>query len=284
MKLDTEIFQKFRSNGGRVSYYLFKDDVPIDGSINMPAIEGVKKKNKNTNSACFASINYELHGKWKDEKYNRIYFDLGDHTENCGPFNITRGHCETWINACKTAGLLPAYVPTAKVLRRKAIVLSLEDHTWNQIYIYLSVYRFLHDEPGCIGAALTLMEKGMHVLPALLLGSKVSLGNSNHHFLPGTDCAGYLQKGFDINASTIRLRALIGLHRLTTNKVDSRKKPDGKHGSGFNCNSTIANCTKLDEILDINMMFHPMCGVLASSKSDNEATMFLNVIKKVTKS
>lgn len=282
MKLDTEFFQKFSSHGGHVSYQLFKDDAPIEGNINMPAIEGVKDKSKNTNSACFASLNYELYKKWKDKKYNRIYFHLGNHIEDCGAFNITRGHCETWINACKAAGLLPAYVSAAKVLRRKAIVLSLVDHTWNQVYIYLSTYRFLHDEPGCVGSALTLMEKGMHVLPALILSSRVSMGNSNHHFLPSKDCSGYMQKDFDINSATIRLRVLMGLYRLTQESHKELKNA-GKLGSGFNCNSTINDCTKLDEVLDVNMMFHPMCGVLASAKNDKEATTFLNIIRKVTK-
>ena len=284
MKLDKIAFNKFTGHCGSVVYWLFRSEEPIDGSIHMPVIEGIKHKSPQTNTACFASLNYELNKKWRNNKYNRICYQLEDFNSNCKVFTLTDADRELFLTQCKKNGLLPDYIPIAKVIKRKEIVLALDKHTKNQIYIYLSCFRFLRAEVGFLGAVVTLLKKGWHIYPAILLASKISLGNSNHHFLPPADCVGYIKPpDYDVNDEEVRLCTLIGLHRLTHSSKGQNMLDIAKNeliNSGFTCNSTIENSTKLQEKLTVPMMAHPMIGTLASIDTDEQATMFLNVIKK----
>lgn len=272
--INPEDFKDFKCSNAPVDYDLYcEKDQEVDTLTAKDKIK-LHAAMENRKAACFYSMHSAIAAS--EHKYDRvrvIFKRSGD---------LNKDKAVLWLNLCKEHSFLPDYVPTEEVVNMGYACIALDQHTYNQVYVYLTVIRFLQDEPGHVGAALKFMELGMKFIPAMFAAAKVSVGNSNHHFLSGRHCTGHFY--YEINKLTsekIYVEGMVGLHRfIHQHKKYNCPRNDGSH---FSCNVSIEKaCQVKDMTLSIEMLFHPGIELLFLAETDKELKTILSMLHKTT--
>lgn len=231
--MDNNKYVKFKHGliASYVEYYLYREDEDVFPLINMPDPKTIENKGKNTNVVCFAHLYREITDKYKTIQPNRIAYKFYRN-----PNLLKKENCLSYLKLCKEHKLLPEYVDLVKVLKLNRLHLSLEHHTRNHIYIYLSVVRHMQSDPGFVGAVLELVKDGIDPFVAIAVGCSIAMSNSNHHFMPAEDTPYILEPFWNVNNVKVKLRSIYGLYKLLRDK-----KEDPIHLKAFNCNKYITS-------------------------------------------
>jgi len=266
-KFDPDLFKDCKSANKHINYSLYRENEQSADTLRETAKLKLVNNVKSDKAACFYSMRGLINAS--NPKYDRVCVSIDIHE------TLSKKDAERWLNLCKEHKFLADYVPVKTVVDRGTSCIAIDQHTYNQVYIYLSVIRFLQDEPGYVKAALIFMDHGMLFIPAVLAAATISVGNSNHHFLKPRHCTGHTYKDVSkLNEGTVFVQGLVGLHRFI-NQHDKYNNP-ATNGSYFNCNQNIddAACKQINtENLYLGMLLHPGIGLLFHADTDIEVAV-----------
>lgn len=260
--IDPALFKDFKSNNGMISFDLYEEKEQAEDTLTATGKLKLKDMWQSRNAACFYGMHSSIAA---NPKFNRVCVIFSRH------------------NSCKEHNFLPDYIPTKAVVDRGSACIALDLHTYNQVYVYLTVIRFLQDEPGHIGAMLKFMELGMKFIPAMFAAGKVSVGNSNHHFLAGRHCTGnYYAKIDNLPNEEVHVNGMVGLYRFIYQHDKFNVK--GVSGSFFSCNSSIEKAGGGKAILlPVAMLLHPGIELLFLAETAKELDVVVSMLNKTTK-
>jgi hypothetical protein len=272
--IDPKLFKGLKSSNRAVTYELYveaqqsEDTLTTDGNLKL------KTATTCANVPCFYDMRRVINAS--NPTYDRVCLSISRHE------TLNKNMSIRWLNLCKEHNFLPEYVPVESAVTRSKVCIALDKHTYNQVYVYLTVARCLQDEPGYITAALKLMDIGMQFIPALLAAAKVSVGNSNHHFLSSYHCTGNYY--FDVKTlakELVFVNGLVGLHRFI-NQHNKFNKPSVS-GSFFNCNKNIEDAGGDKALtLPVEMLLHPGIDLLFDAETEKEVAVVMSLLNKTT--
>lgn len=246
-------FRKLDYIQNKVRFYLYKDDTPYKwNSINFPPTYTDKEYEEhnfilNTTNICFASLPRQLKDKngTKRTDLNRMIF-IFEKSKNINEIDQRK-----WLLLCKHNGFLPKYASVNNIIKNKAVVLDLTKHTLNMMYVYLSVCRFIQEDPCIVRNTLILVEKyKMDFFAALVFTTQIVANNMGHHFIPGS-CPYMKPKSVD-DLKDISLHYMVGLYRFI-----QKGGPHTYDTSSFNANDMISSLCKIKVQLQAADMLNP---------------------------
>ena len=259
--LESTFFQRIPIHLSAVSYHVYEGKksglkVLYDEKA---AEDGINRGG----AACFADIPSIC---FKNRKYNRITFDIATDLlrKDISRYSINLNKCLLkWFSEAKKAKLLPYYINIRRTIQQSQITVDLHQHTFNEIYVYLTLARIPKEHTTVFINTVKLMALGLDFGPAVLVASKVgAVNNSNHMFISSSFCS-YLQKPkAEFKVSSV---AALGVFSKALHSYRARKT------SGitvFNCNDTfdvintnidnkqMIPCLEADEHIDyLNSMY-----------------------------
>ena len=262
--INPKIIKVDRNRGHNVKYHLYKEDG--DG-ITREVPSQVKT---NSNTVCFANLMSELKGL---TEVNRIMY-LG---KDIGKDAVDATERTYWIRLCKDHGFLPEYVEEEWAEDRR-YVLRLNDQEMNPslLYIYLSCFRSMQEDPGFIRAMLYLVPcYRMDFAAGWCLASALSITNSWHNIVQiGRNYGSDIKE--NVNNVTIPILYAIALKRYMKDpyKYDKRGLRDDNSHPYRVCNTLEDICKIQRNVKAVNLMDENIVNAL-NSDSDKEAMNYL---------
>jgi len=175
------------------------------------------KANKQT-YVCFSSFMNVVYnsgrGAKKDAQHNRILYRMQIDPRACVKLSLEEQR--RFVELSVAHRMLPPYVSLDNITDPKTsdIVIMLEGLTPAQVYMYLSQYRYLREDPGFVRSILHLHDEiGMNFYAAFVVSSRVSIDYTVHHFLT-------LQRRYasgnanSIQKVTVPFSTIVGLRRF----------------------------------------------------------------------
>jgi hypothetical protein len=256
----------------QIRFYLYKDKTKYRwNSINFPPKYNSKEDyinngmDVNSSTICFSSLNSQLNDESKD--YTRMIF-LFEKSKS-----VPRAKQKRWLALCKRNGLLPKYASVAAILKNRGIVLDITKHTRNLMYVYLTVCRFIQEDPCMVINTLTLCEDyGMDFFVALVFATQIRMNNMGHHFLPGSSI--YMKPKTVDHLKNIQVQQMVGLYRFL--------KKQGPHVGGersFCANTSVAAQCKIKIGLMAKDLLNPELKNIIRAKTDAEAEKLIKAAK-----
>ena len=269
-------FNTCHTDNYNVKYILYRDDVPTKKtSISTPLKEyncsNIKEalqtlpKNwhyaYNFTNVCFSQLLREI---TKTPNVNRLFYAFKNREY------LTKGQKLRWVQLAKQHGLLPNYCNVKDIATRHNITLDLSKHSAGMLYTYLSIARYMDEDPNIVLNTLVYVDKyKLHYIAAIILASKICLRGWGHCFFQPDNV--YASK--DPHQS-LKLNTFLGLARfIRTNK--NSPKPEFSEFS-FNATNTVKALSKVqtvlkfEELLDTEVM-----DCLASTDTDDDAHKFI---------
>lgn len=223
------------NRGHRVRYYLYHEE---GEEIKIPTGEPPHLV-KNSNNVCFAGLIGELKN---NKEVNRILYE----GQEVGDDKLDATERLYWIRLCKQNQFLPDYVDEAWAEHRR-YVLRLNDKELNPslLYVYLTCFRSLQEDPGFIRAMLYLVPcYQMDFCAAWCLASALTITNNWHNIVEiGRR---YGDRGDNVNNITIPISYAIGLKRYIRDphKYDKRGLRDND-SRPFNVHRTVTSLCQI---------------------------------------
>ena len=174
------------SSRNHVEYYIYKNEKNYTEHFTK---ENIENNNlgyiKNKSKYCFSQLPSMLHSfsiRYK-EWPNRLLFmcDFKKHEKK--EYHTTYEERCWWITICKKHKLLPNYIndPLAETGN---LILKVNTLDLSTLYIYLSIVRYLQEEPYFIRAIKYLVvDKHMDFYIAFSVASRCCINNKGHHII-----------------------------------------------------------------------------------------------------
>ncbi len=162
------------------NFYIYKDSKK---HTDLFTKEGEHKKN--SAKACFSQLNNLLlefsdtYKKWPD----RLLFQCNFKLHSLQKLHVSYEEICWWCTICREHKLLPEYIGDefAKTGKFRLIIDILDLRT---LYIYLSMARYLQEEPYFVRAIKYLVcDKGINFYIAFAVASRCCICNSGHHVI-----------------------------------------------------------------------------------------------------
>lgn len=181
----SKIKQEAEPSSYMVEYYVYKNNGNYSVYITEEDVKN-KKYKKNTTKCCFSQLSTLLtafsneHKEWP----NRLLFLCDFKKHGISKYHTTYEEMCWWITTCKKYKLLPDYI-NYEFAKTGNFILKIDTLDLNTIYIYLTVARYLQEEPCFVKAIKYLVDdKGMNFYTAFIVGSRCCIGNTGHHIIP----------------------------------------------------------------------------------------------------
>lgn len=281
--IDPKIVKAGEHGDNRVEYYLYEDGrTSEDGTPYIPKDPEKEFKATKRTGVCFSGLISNI----RREKCNRIYYHMTQ-TKDAKDL-LSDGEGLAWVELVRKHGMLPKHIEPAQAVENGIIVLDLTDYTPSQLYIYLSIFRYLREEPVFVKAMVYLaVEKGMDFYAAFLLASKKCIQYSGHHVI--YTYRNYYRDVSDLEQTEIPLNTIIGLRRFVQDPAEydkrkvCKKSDDGGYGS-FKCNDSIRKVENSWQGLTHGLvprdLFRPLIEEAIYAESNTEAKEHLDKFRK----
>ena len=259
MEIDRKIvnYKYKHTENHRVEYCLYEDDTDL-------SIIPKDFPEKVRTDICFSFLHHEIAN---NKPANRIYIVLKD--DKKASVKLTRHEKKAWIKMAKRYNLLPPYVNVTSIRTRK-VVFDIEHLSPSQLYMYISSFRYLREDPGFVRAMVYLVEKkGMNFYIAFVLASRVCLNQVGHNII---DVARPYANRANFDELKLHIKWMIALRRYSDNpkKYDERKM----HYNGddrwryFNCQDSIRKACKVEATCEIPDLYND--NLIKAIESDND--------------
>lgn len=214
------------------------------------------------NSVCLQ--NYKARTKKFEKLFgkipNRIIIKLPNHLFK----NDMIEYVENWVNTCKTFNLLPEYVSSISIFENKSVVISIDKHTNNQLYIYVNSVRIMYAYKYFADRVMLMYNYGINFYIAYIFASRFGFSNMNHHITPYK--MGSVYPEIKKEKMDICLKYAIGLYRVLNR--DPKLDTDYGHWTSFCVNSNIENASKISRILKFMDLNEKDLKILVESHKD----------------
>lgn len=311
--IDTKVVNmKYRHGHNYAKYGVFQDDAAPDKISIARATSGPNVLH-GTSTACFAGL---LHTIRSCTKYNRIYStvylkeDSKDSAlgRNTACITLSSEECRRWIELTKQYQLLPDYIdencvemykepkPVSNSMYDKhsavgggTIILDMSNLVPSLLYVYLSTFRNLREDPGFVRTALYLVDKlNVNFFAAYVFAGYIAMDSSGHHILsavrryytpgPGEPPKHDRDK---ISAVQADIVWMISLQRYIKNPSEYdtkdlyKAKSSGYSDTRFSCSETISTVSKQRLLLTIDEAFDSDIISAIMSSSDKVAAQHI---------
>ena len=156
---------------------------------------------------CFAFLNQDALCK---QKHNRLVYKF-PHTGEKKLDNAELENRRKWLQYCQENNAIPDYV-TNEMVEIGKIVLDLNDMSPSYVYVILSAFRVMDENPDFCPVAVRLIEKyNIPFTPAWAIAASWVLGNSGHDALEMSNSwIAYGRKEVNINEMCLDLSKPLG--------------------------------------------------------------------------
>jgi len=229
-KIDTNKvnFEYKHTDDYSVYYYVYK--AKNSKSIKLPTID---ERGKRYYNVCFAN----LLDKIKTNKTSdSVLYTLFDDKRN---INLTLDEKKEWIKMARKYKFLPKYVRYSSCATEEGgnLVLKINDIQPSLLYLYLTVFRHIRDDPGLVKCMLHLVnECEMDFYLAYTISCRICVTNSGHSLVNYT--RGYMEKS-NINNLSINVSIALALVKFINDVERYDCKSVKKDGFRFNCSEKI---------------------------------------------
>lgn len=235
-KFDIErVIYKLEHSPYNVKYYIYKDNEKYSAWFTKTDVKD-KKYRVNTTTCCFSQLSQMLttfskeHTEWP----NRLLFLCDFKKHDKSKYHTTYGERCWWITICKKYKLLPTYINN-EFAKSGNLILKIDTLTLNIIYLYLTVARYLQEEPYFIKAIKYLIDiEYIDFYTAFAVASRCCICNKGHHIIPVCKKYPLYNKHNDINSiNTYDLTNIIRLKKFLNGEGFKKRIPikDKKVGS-----------------------------------------------------
>lgn len=236
-----------------------------------------KRYNKSIRqNICFRGLERQL----QDKSLNRVYMAI----ENCTTAlpKITSEEKERWIKLAQKHKLLPKYIKQSWVGKGEYVI-DLRDKSMSPslLYAYLSVIRYIRDEPAFVRSVLIMVDHDVNYYVAFTLASKMYITNYGHHIVK-------VSKGYphapinttkEILSVDLEVGVAISLRRYFNNpKKWDKRSIIGQSEQRWNCHSIINSTTKIVTKTKASNLYSPSVVEAVMSDSDGEANKHIQKI------
>ncbi len=310
--IDTKIVSmEYRHGHNYAKYGLFQDDAAPDKISIAKAISGPNVRH-NSSTACFAGLLNTIRAR---TKYNKIYSTvyLKEIVEDSTNITLGSEECRRWIELTKQYQLLPDYIdencvkiykepkPVSDSMYDKhsavgsgTIILDLSNLVPSLLYVYLSTFRNLREDPGFVRTALYLLDKlNMNFFAAYVFAGYIAMDTQGHHILGAVRNHYYPEPGEPpkhgrdkISAVQADIMWMISLQRYIKNpsKYDTndlyKAKSSSYSDTRFSCSDTILAVSKQKLLLTIDEAFDSDIISAIMSSSDRVAAQHIKEFKE----
>jgi hypothetical protein len=229
-----------------------------------------------TKNACFRGLERQL----KDEKLNRVYMEIVD-CQIASP-KITSEEKKQWIELAQKYKFLPEYVEQSWTDGGKYVIdLNDKNMSPSLLYAYLTVIRYIREEPGFIKSILIMTNHGVNFYIAFVLSSKMYVTNVGHHII--SSCKAYPYKEINTVDSVLNtelnIGAAIAIRRYFNNprKYDTRNiiNKNAVQKQWFSCITNIQATTGIKTNIKASNLLDPLVVKAVMSDNDKEAKKHL---------
>lgn len=269
------VSDKYKHAKNHVEYYCYKEVGKSTRKKPYIPKDPVKEfKATKTTYVCFSSF---LSVISKSRNMNRILYKMTTDKSAC--VKLTLKEQRRFIELSVQHRMLPKYVTPdtiAKDGKSGTMVLLLENIAPSQVYMYLSQYRYLREDPGFVRSIVHLHDNlGMNFYAAFVLASRVSIDYTVHHFLT-------LQRLYassaNVNEVEVPFHIIAGLKRFVyrPHKYDNRKVMDFGRYYSYEAASRIESICKIKISLTAQELFEPLVIKAFSALTDKVAQKYID--------
>lgn len=247
-KIDTDKvnFNYKHTHNYSVEYYVYK---ARDGRvIDMPAPE---KRGKAITGVCFSDLLRTIRSR--PGRYNRVLYTMCDDGNN---IKLTIIEKEKWINMARKNKFLPRYVrSTCATESGGNLVLKLNDIQPSLLYLYLTVFRHIRDDPGLVKCMIHLVDEcKMDFYLAYTVSCRLCVTNSGHSIMGYTKR--YMEKG-DINKLNVNVSYALALNKFINNVKQYTNGTVKSCKGSYGCSSTIEKARPEEYVVPVQCMLKP---------------------------
>ena len=287
--IDPEVVSdKYTHADNHVEYYCYheigksKKDRPYIPEHPVKEFEAKKQT-----YVCFSSlmdiVSASGEGKPKEGQHNRVLYRMQVAPEACVKLSLKEQR--RFVELSVAHKMLPSYISPKDIKDKKTstIVIMLEGVAPAQVYMYLSQYRYLREDPGFIRSVLHLHDEiGMNFYAAFIVGSRVSIDYTVHHFLTLQRLYGYDKtEGNSIEKVTVPFSTIAGLKRFARKPYDYDKRDLMKTSYGYEASSRIEKICKVKYEAKPEELLEPLMIKAFSAMTDKTAQKYLDQYKRL---
>lgn len=277
---DTIVSMKYIHANNQVTYYCYHEEGK--STKNRPYIpeDPVKEfKASKHRYVCFSQLLNIL--KDGGGSINRVLYHMQVASNAC--IKLTLDEQRRFIELSVKHRMLPKYVTPDSLISETEgkIVIMLEDLTPSLLYMYLSQYRYLREDPGFIRSILHLYDRiGFGFYAAFVIASRVSIDYTAHHFLTLQRRYGDGDKN-NVNNTTIPFSTVVGLSRFVRrpHDYDDRKLTSNKNQ--YEASDRIESICKIEEELKPYELLEPLIKRAVSGMTDKISKKYITQYLKM---
>jgi hypothetical protein len=207
---NSKVLFKYKAPTYKVNYAVYYNPMPAEKGGELDTFKSLTakgyKQDVSSNSACFASLPGMLSArKGSKEAPNRVIYYADSSYHPKAESHLSQLDIRRYVRLCVDHKLLPRYA--AKHLwRAHYLILRPENLSLSKIYLYLTIARYISEEPFTVKTALYFASKGVNFYLALLMAVASCGNNSGHSVFPiSKNYTEYGAKDYDINRQTFKV-------------------------------------------------------------------------------
>jgi hypothetical protein len=207
---NTKILYKYKAPTYKVTYAVYHNPTPAEKGGELDTIKSVTtkgyKKDISSNSACFASLPGMLSArKGTETAPNRVIYYADSCYHPSADSHLSQLAIRQYVKLCAEHRLLPRYA-AKHLYRAHYLILRTDNLSLSKIYLYLTMARYISEEPFTVKTTLYFHNKGVNFYLALLMAVASCGNNSGHSVFPiSKSYGGYGANDFDINKQTFKV-------------------------------------------------------------------------------
>lgn len=276
------VSNKYTHAGNNVDYYCYREEgKSTKNKTYLPADPVAEFKAIKQTYVCFAQLLTIVFGSKKkkaedeDKQYNRVLYHMTVDPKAC--VKLTLDEQKRFIELSVKYGMLPKYITTDSLISETEgkIVIMLEDLTPSLLYMYLSQYRYLREDPGFVRSILHLHDKaGFDFFAAFVVASRVSIDYTTHHFLTLQRTYGDNSKNL-VSVVTVPFSTIVGLKRFVKKPGDYDKRFAMNTNYGYEASSRIEGICKIKRNMSPQELLEPIVKRAFSAMTDEISSKYL---------
>lgn len=279
------VSEQYTHAENHVEYYCYHEmgkstkDKPYIPEDPVKEFEG----NKQT-YVCFTNLLDTVYASKKKDatkQYNRVLYHMTIDEGACIKLELEEQ--KRFIELSMLNKMLPAYVTPGTLLNDKEgkVVFMLEGLTPSLLYMYLSQYRYLREDPGFVRSILHLHDKcGFDFYAAFVVASRVSIDYTTHHFLTLQRTYGGSERN-KVDNVTVPFSTIVGIRRFVRKpqEYDDRSAMNTNHG--YDAATRIERICKVKYEIAPHELLHPVVKRAFSAMTDEITTKYLEQYKRI---
>jgi hypothetical protein len=207
---NSKVLYKYKAPVYKVTYAVYHNPTPAENGGELDTLKSITnkkyKKDTSSNTACFASLPGMLSArKGTETAPNRVIYYADSTYHPAAESHLSQLAIRQYTKLCVEHKLMPRYA-AKHFCRSHNLILRTENLSLSKIYLYLTIARYVSEEPFTIKTALYFNTKGVNFYLALLMAVASCGNNSGHSVFPISKGYGeYGAKDYDINRQTFKV-------------------------------------------------------------------------------